>query len=85
MTKAPSRVNPLDAHCPHCKDTNRQTLGGVDQTATETSIGLRAGGISVVRRRCCQVCNGQWFTYEVNETGMQLLKEAWERANAKTG
>ncbi len=77
------RINPLDSHCPFCKDTNRQTLGRVDQTATESNIGLRAGGVSVVRRRSCMVCEGSWLTYEVNEAGMQLLKEAWERVNSK--
>jgi len=81
--ESPYRINPLDAHCPHCKDTNRQTLGRVDQSANEQSIGLRAGGVSVVRRRSCMACEKSWFTYEVNEAGMQLLKEAWERVNAK--
>lgn len=72
------RPVPYDAHCPYCQETTRQTLGRVDQTGTDQTIGKQADGLSVVRRRSCLKCESSWLTYEVNEQGFKLLFDAYK-------
>lgn len=75
MLTRPTRDEPLDTHCPACYEVSRRTLGKVTETKTGSSIGLRAGGLTVARRRKCLRCGVQWLTYEVNETGLKIIKD----------